>query len=264
MRIGRITTLVLGLFLLALPAFGANILIFGPSITLDPNDPNNPSWINEQTVAEDNAHSVTVVDASAWAGMTTEDFASYDAIIVGDHACEADPNDLDPVEANKDVWGPAITGNVVIGAFDPGWHANYGDKPPQAYQYLENIINWIPTGAGTGFYYGLGCWDRIDFLSVFGYFDLNDNGTNSVMVPRPDHPLLAGLSLADLDQWNSSTHSAIRYFPPGFAPVVTDLESGGASLLANDAATPVPAASHMGLVILLIGLAFAGAFVLRR
>ena len=58
--------------------------------------------------------SATVVSTTEWGQMTAQEFAAYDTIIIGDPGCGEDPALLDFMSANSDVWGPVVTGNIIV------------------------------------------------------------------------------------------------------------------------------------------------------
>jgi hypothetical protein len=117
------TRIGLGILALAMTVFGApavahagaevSILIYGPSLNGSPR--------NEQTVAERLGYSVTVADESTWSSYTTDDFASYDAIVFGDPSC-GQKQLLATAEATRAVWSPAVTGNIMVIGMDPIYH----------------------------------------------------------------------------------------------------------------------------------------------
>src|SRR5262245_25056024 len=57
-------------------------------------------------------HTCTSADADEWLSYTTEDFAQYDVIWVGDNRCS--PVEWGTLIASQDVWAPAVTGRVVV------------------------------------------------------------------------------------------------------------------------------------------------------
>jgi hypothetical protein len=63
-----------------------------------------------------------VVDAATWAATTAAEFASYKALILGDAMCNNDVTALAPAEANRAVWSPVVTGNVITIGTDPVLH----------------------------------------------------------------------------------------------------------------------------------------------
>ena len=66
-----------------------------------------------------------VVSPAEWGTFTMEDFASYAAIVLGDPTCKG-IGSFAAAEANTDVWGPALTGNIVLIGTDPTWHSAFG------------------------------------------------------------------------------------------------------------------------------------------
>src|SRR5438132_7479352 len=61
-----------------------------------------------------------LVDDATWGAMTTSQFASYKAIVIGDPTCsETIPA---AAVANTSTWGAAVTGNTLIIGTDPVFH----------------------------------------------------------------------------------------------------------------------------------------------
>lgn len=54
---------------------------------------------------------VTVAEFKA---LKTSDFAAYKAIIFGDDFGSSDLTNIQFIADTKDVWGPAVTGNIII------------------------------------------------------------------------------------------------------------------------------------------------------
>src|ERR1017187_1505624 len=67
----------------------------------------------------------TVVLASdaQWSAMTATDFASYDAIVLGDATCVETLTGVQAAINNTAVWGPVLSGNVIIIGTDPVSHS---------------------------------------------------------------------------------------------------------------------------------------------
>src|SRR5262245_27554027 len=86
------------------------------------------SDFNEAVAAQSLGLPADVVAPEQWAAMTTEQFAQYDAIILGDNACGEDPDTGDDgydssivlaaALANLPTWVPAVTGNVFVSTSD--------------------------------------------------------------------------------------------------------------------------------------------------
>ena len=58
-------------------------------------------------------YSTKLVTESEWAAMTTADFAKFKAIIVPDPRCGS-VSDVKFLEDSKEVWSPAVTGNIIL------------------------------------------------------------------------------------------------------------------------------------------------------
>ncbi|MBZ0090585.1 MAG: hypothetical protein K8H90_09430, partial [Thermoanaerobaculia bacterium] len=159
---------VLALVNVAVPAHGADVLVYGPSlapanggdaVTLGRNGatdaPAGPTVVNEATIATDHGHNVTVVDEATWSGMTPEQFAAYDAIVIGDAGCDfSDGEDLAAVDANKSVWSPVVTGNVAMNTFDAFYHIFQDATVEAGARALAGSgIDFAASGDGTGLYY---------------------------------------------------------------------------------------------------------------
>jgi hypothetical protein len=64
---------------------------------------------------------VTVWNDATWSSKTTADFARFDAIIIGGSGA-GNVSAWDTANANKNVWGPALTGNKIVAGSDPEEH----------------------------------------------------------------------------------------------------------------------------------------------
>src|ERR671911_671793 len=115
-RLTLATTLIF--FAGALVATAANagtVLILDTSVT-------GGASSREAQAAIAAGHTVELATPLQWAAKTTADFATYDALILGDPTCGLPSTPyIGAAEANRTVWSPAIDGNiVVIGTDDLG------------------------------------------------------------------------------------------------------------------------------------------------
>lgn len=55
-----------------------------------------------------------VVTEDEWRTMTTADFAAFKSIVLADPECGGDTGALQFLVDTKDVWGPAVQGNIVL------------------------------------------------------------------------------------------------------------------------------------------------------
>jgi hypothetical protein len=67
----------------------------------------------EDKAATEFGCNTTIVTDSEWANMSTLDFARYDAVVVPDLNSDY-ISSLDFLEKSKDIWSPAITGNIIV------------------------------------------------------------------------------------------------------------------------------------------------------
>jgi hypothetical protein len=83
----------------------------------------------EDKAATEFGCNTTIVTDSEWANMSTLDFARYDAVVVPDLNSDY-ISSLDFLEKSKDIWSPAITGNIIV----IGESTNY---PNNSYVFLQ-------------------------------------------------------------------------------------------------------------------------------
>lgn len=58
-------------------------------------------------------YNTTIVTDSEWANMSTVNFTRFDAVVVPDLSADS-ISSLDFLEKSKDIWSPAITGNIIV------------------------------------------------------------------------------------------------------------------------------------------------------
>ena len=174
--------------------------------------------------------SVDVVTAAQWSAMTTAQFASYRAIVLGDPNCTAaSPTPLQPAETNRDTWSPAITGNVTLQGTDPGFHASAAGAggAAGARKLVNRSLAFVTADPGhTGLYVSLSCYyvaasspapvavlDGIDG----GGFTVQWQPADDSQVVDASGKSITGLVDADLAGWGSSIHEPFVAFPSTFS-----------------------------------------------
>jgi hypothetical protein len=165
---------------------------------------------------------VDVVNAATWSSMSTAQFASYRAIVLGDRNCVADPSPVAPAEANRVVWSAAVTGNVIVVGTDPAFHRTLAG----AMTLTRNGIGFAAGRADeTGLYATLSCYyafagagTAVPLLDRFGAFTVRGQGAGCPQAAHivSTHPAMAGLTDAALSNWGCSTHEAFDSFPGSF------------------------------------------------
>src|ERR1035437_4432777 len=108
----------------------------------------------EATSAAALGFTVVVATNEEWLALSTNDFASFRAIILGDPTCGS-LGDLDAAPSNRHVWSSVLKGNIVIIGTDPVFHQ---PDHPGAGTLISDGINFATTQKGkTGAYIDLSC-----------------------------------------------------------------------------------------------------------
>jgi hypothetical protein len=256
---GAMGRLMLGTTLLALltalfgvapvAAVGADILILDTTVS------GSPSLEEQQAVAL--GFTVDVVDPVTWSAMTTADFATYKAIVLGDPTCQTAPAPaLTAAEANRTVWSPAVTGNVIVNGTDPVFHQSISG----AVTLINRSINFAAAEPGkTGLYLSLSCYyfaappdTPVVVLDQFGPFKVVGQGgcpADSHIVAS--HPALAGLTDADLSNWGCSTHEGFMHLSiPVTFEVLAISEDIPSAYVAPDGTTGAPYIVARGVTVI--------------
>lgn len=202
---------------------------------------------NEVTLAKDLGFEVRVASAEKWASLTTEDFARYDALIVGDPSCGY-YEQIEVLEETRVAWSAAVTGNVVIAGNDPVFHQRKGD----AMLFHSNAIAWAASGDTTGLYFSLSCYfsyfkkKPIRHLKDIGLFQVQGQGRppvpgcpDRVRVTKPLHPVMAGVTSEGLSDWRCSIHETLPEFPASFRKLAGERHSHYAAVIAGPGIVPV-------------------------
>lgn len=189
----------------------------------------------EATRAAALGFTVVVDSNAAWGARSTADFATFKAIIFGDATCSTSLASVAAATANKAVWGPAITGNVVVIGTDPTFHQSRGGSA-----VTEKGIAFAADEPGaTGAYITLSCYyfaaasmTPVPLLDPFGSFTVRGvSGYDDAHIVAT-HPALAGLTDANLSNWSASVHEVFDSFPSDFLPLAIAEGIGGSGSLA--------------------------------
>jgi hypothetical protein len=251
--------LLLGLTLLATltgaiaaPAASADKALILSTTVVDLPEPTRPSL--EVETATDLGLAVEVKSPSEWSAMTAEQFASYRVIILGDPACAfADPESglsgtasIAAAEANRDVWGPVVDGNILVNGTDPVYHYLEGGEA-----LTDKGIAFAAAAAGkTGLYVSLSCYYEratagtpVTVLEPFGAFTVTEVGCFNDAHIVATHPAVSGLTDASLSNWDCSVHEAFDGWPaegPGAFTVLAIARGIGGSYTAPDGSVGTP------------------------
>ncbi|OJH34328.1 hypothetical protein BON30_44265 [Cystobacter ferrugineus] len=187
----------------------------------------------EAEVARQMGYEVTLVSDEEWRSLSTADFASYRALILGDKSCSSAPGLLFAAEETRDVWGPVVDGNVIVVGSDPVYHKKT--------QVTFNAVQFAAAEPGkTGMYVSLSCYyfetdspTPVPVLSPFGSFlvtgvseaECTSGGSYNDAHIVASHEALTGLTDEVLSNWGCSVHEVFLSFPEGdFTPLVIALD----------------------------------------
>ncbi|MBW8042076.1 MAG: hypothetical protein FVQ85_19035 [Planctomycetes bacterium] len=187
---------------------------------------------------------IDIVSNATWSGMTAAQFGSYKAIILGDPYCNSGTGAVTTLTANAMVWGPEITGNVVIVGTDPSFH------PPGGTTLTEKGIEFATDDPNTvGAYITLSCYYHgtaaltpvpfLDGLSNLGTFTVTGVGCYNDAHIVATHPALSGLTDSALSGWGCSVHEAFDTWPPDFI-VLAIAKGAGGTYTADDGTVGIP------------------------
>lgn len=164
---------------------------------------------------------VELASPADWAAKSTADFATYRAIILGDTGCNL--NAVAAAQANTSVWGPAVTGNVLIAGNMPNSHISNGSD-----LFISSAVQFATSQPNaTGAYISLSCyyyWNAgpmtpVPLLDGLGSFSVNapDICYNDVHQVGT-HPAMTLLMDNRISNWNCSANALFDSYPPGFDP----------------------------------------------
>jgi hypothetical protein len=150
--------------------------------------------------------------------MTTADFAKFKAIVIADPNCAYNTTPIQFLTDTKNVWSPAVTGNMIVIGTDPSYHTYVGIDGART--LIENSIKFAAAGTGTGMYFALSCYYHavdtatVDVLSYFGNFAVRGslNCYDNVHIVATS-PAIGTLADAALSNWACSVHEAFVTYP---------------------------------------------------
>ncbi|KAG9233603.1 putative Pappalysin-2 [Amylocarpus encephaloides] len=172
----------------------------------------------EEGLAQKLGYTTKIVTETEWKAMTTADFASYKAIILGDDFGSSYKAQLQFLIDTKAVWGPAVTGNIIIHGAD---QSNHGKDV-----LINNSIKFAASGKAstgafnTGLYFSLSQYydtvpvANVEALSYFGTFEVRgDLSCYDKVHIVASHPAIDTLTDTYLSNWGCSVHEAFSAYP---------------------------------------------------
>ncbi|MHB8571512.1 MAG: hypothetical protein ACYDAY_00945 [Candidatus Dormibacteria bacterium] len=225
---GASRALAVGLFLVASLAIslvrgaplshaaGGTVLILGSTIS-------GGASSTEATDLTALGYTVEIADPSVWATKTTSDFSNYAALVLGDPTCVYGTSPIQAAVDDESIWGPAVTGNVIIIGTDPVYHESA--RPGAAVLINDGLGFAVAQSGRTGMYIDLSCYydstaphtpvPLLDAISPSGFEVTGTNCYNNAHLVAT-HPATASLTDADLSNWSCSVHEAFDKWPSSF------------------------------------------------
>jgi endoglucanase len=211
---------------------------------------------DEAQAATNLGFTVNVVDAATWTSMTTADFSTYAAIILGDPTCSGSPStSVGAAEANASTWGAAVNGNVSIVGTDPVFHHMFGLNNSGSLKVTTDAVAYALARPGTtGAYISLSCYYEgaessvappvLSGLagggfSVHGYIDCWDSGYVETDVATASVSW-TDLTDKDLRTWGCSIHETFDSWPSAFTPLAIDPSARPATFTDTDGVAGQP------------------------
>ena len=186
---------------------------------------------------------VVVASGADWSAMTTSDFASYREIVLGDAMCDGSGTFKDAI-ANQAVWGPAITGNVIVVGNHPAASAMVSAS---AQNFIQSGILFAEAVKGTGAYINLGCYMSasaqadVAVLKPFGQFSVvQQHGCSASSYLVASDPSLSALSDSNMSAWKCTSDAEFVKWADGFMPLVVANNASGQFVDASTGATVSP------------------------
>lgn len=180
---------------------------------------------------------VVVNNATTWGSMTTANFATFRAIILGDPVCQGSPAALAAALANRTVWSPAVKGNILITGTDEALHTESfpGLKDMGTDLKRRGIYFAANNTTKTGAFVSLSCYydgapvtpqvlplmDQFGTFMIHGQLGCYNNahivatapGLSGPSVGLPPVPLMLD---ANLSGWGCSMHEGFDSWPANF------------------------------------------------
>ena len=170
---------------------------------------------------------VEVASDADWMAKSTADFATYKSLDTGDATC--DYGNFNATALTTDIWGPAVTGNVIIVGTDSVYHQSQGGDA-----LTNGAVKFAAAEPGaTGAYISLSCYYHgvapytpVPALSPFGGFTVTGVGCYNDAHKVAEHPALDGITDATLSNWSCSVHEAFDSYPSDLLPLAIARNAG--------------------------------------
>lgn len=224
------------------PALAApnEVLILQSTVANPPSSSREYYWVQQL------GFTPVVVNGAQWASMTTGQFSSYEAIVLGDPSCAGDTTPILAAIQNQAVWNAAVDGNVILIGTDAAYHSTAGGD-----SLIKYGLDFVTANAGsgeTGAFVMLSCYygifstptqvTMLDSLSPYGTFSVYGSQCHNLVHKVVSHPSLTAVTDSILSYWYCSTHEVFDTWPSNF--VVLAIGRNFGTYVATDGATGQP------------------------
>lgn len=204
-------------------------------------------------------HTPIMISPGNWQFMAEYEFATFDALILGDPTCRVGTSSVAAAAANP-AWAQAADGKVIIIGTDPTYHYSHAGAQALVRQGIAFALAEAGSGK-TGAYVTLSCYYHMvgantyaEFLRGFGDFLVVGASTtgalNNVRIVA-SHPALAGITNALLSNWGNSVHQsfgvAAQSWPSDFEVLAVAAGAGG-NFVAPDGTRGYPYILARGII----------------
>ena len=205
-----------------------------------------PTNSREQQAAMAAGFTVELATPAAFAAKTTADFSTYRAIIFGD-TCSGSISST--AESTRNVWGPAINGNVIVVGTDPALHA------PKSLPVNDGAVRFAAARPDrTGMYISTHCayhsappgtiplvLEPFNSPALGSFTARGSLGCYNNAHKVASHPAVALVNDSNASGWSCSVHNVWDSFPSNFVPLLIALDvTGPGSLTFPDGSIGVP------------------------
>eukprot|EP00245_Coleochaete_scutata_P003614 TRINITY_DN15355_c0_g1_i2.p1 TRINITY_DN15355_c0_g1~~TRINITY_DN15355_c0_g1_i2.p1 ORF type:complete len:464 (+),score=54.46 TRINITY_DN15355_c0_g1_i2:78-1469(+) len=181
-----------------------------------------PQPYDSASIAAQMGYTVVIADDAQWASMSTADFKTYLAIVIGDSQCSFDLSLISAPQSTLNTWGNALSpdaGNIFIFGTDPEYHSQFfpDAQGVGAIKLIQAGISRATSVPGvTGLSLSLSCYyagdstiqSVVPILNYFGTFKVTglDSCFDDAHVVAPFSAPSGTVMDSDLSNWQCSIH----------------------------------------------------------
>lgn len=221
---------------IAVVAFGLPVTPVGASpqnkVLILTESVRNGASSPEATYLAAQGFTVEFLAGASWQNQTTAYFAEFRALVVGDTGSTPSVVYTSHLANSKELWSPAVTGNVFIAGADPVDHGGLNiNGSSGAATLIRNGLSYaVNDEENTGLY--LTTSDQFPSAASSALSGLGAGWSGEQIHRNPvhvvaSHPVTTGLTDASLSNWGYSVHYRFLSWPTNFFPLAINVDSAG-------------------------------------